>query len=68
MIKRFIIAFTGFITVVALLGVVKASQIQEMAAMDRSMPLTGVTTTTAENAEWHSTIKAIGSLLSLIHI
>ena len=62
MIKRFIIAFTGFITVVALLGVVKASQIQEMASMDRSMPLTGVTTTTAENAEWHPTIKAIGSL------
>lgn len=62
MIKRFIIAFAGFITVVALLGVVKASQIQEMAGMNMAMPLTAVTTTTAENAEWHPTIKAIGSL------
>ncbi len=62
MIKRFIIAFAGFVTVVALLGVVKASQIQEMASMDRSMPLTAVTTTTARSAEWNPTIKAIGSL------
>jgi len=62
MIKRFIIAFAGFVTVVALLGVVKASQIQEMASMDRSMPLTAVTTTIARNAEWNPTIKAIGSL------
>lgn len=62
MIKRFIIAFAGFVTVVALLGVVKASQIQEMASMDRSMPLTAVTTTIARKAEWNPTIKAIGSL------
>jgi membrane fusion protein, multidrug efflux system len=62
MIKRFIIAFAGFVTVVALLGVVKASQIQEMATMDRSTPLTAVTTTIAESAEWHPTIRAIGSL------
>lgn len=62
MIKRFIIAFTGFIAVVALLGVVKASQIQEMASMDRTEPLTAVTTTTARQAEWNPTIKAIGSL------
>ncbi len=62
MIKRFIIAFAGFITVVALLGVVKASQIQEMVGNQPQMPLTAVTTTTAENAQWHPTIKAIGSL------
>ena len=62
MIKRFIITFTGFITVVALLGVVKASQIQEMASMDRTMPLTAVTTAAARKAEWNPTIKAIGSL------
>ena len=62
MIKRFIIAFAGFITVVAFLGVVKASQIQEMMGMSQEMPLTAVTTTTAENAQWHPTIKAIGSL------
>ena len=62
MIQRFIIAFAGFITVVALLGVVKASQIQEMVGNQPQMPLTAITTTTAENAQWHPTIKAIGSL------
>ncbi len=62
MIKRFIIALTGFVTVVAVLGVVKASQIQEMAGNQPQMPLTAVTTSTAERAEWNPTINAIGSL------
>jgi len=62
MIKRFIIAVTGFISVVALLGVVKASQIKEMVGNQPVMPLTAVTTATAERAEWNPTINAIGSL------
>ncbi|GAB5559589.1 MAG: efflux RND transporter periplasmic adaptor subunit [Synoicihabitans sp.] len=62
MILRFIIALTGFVSIVAVLGVVKASQIQEMAGNQPQMPLTAVTTTTSERAEWNPTIKAVGSL------
>lgn len=62
MIKRFIIALTGFVAIVAVLGVVKASQIQEMAGNQPQPLLTAVTTTTAEAAEWNPTINSIGSL------
>lgn len=62
MIKRFIIAFTGLISVIALLGTIKAAQFQEMANMDMSMPTTAVTSAPAERAEWHATINAIASL------
>lgn len=62
MIKRFIVALTGFVAVVALLGVVKAGQIMEMAGNQPAMPLTAVTTSTAEKATWNPTVNAIGSL------
>jgi membrane fusion protein (multidrug efflux system) len=62
MIKRFLIAFTGLIAVIALLGTIKASQFQEMAKMDMTPPTTAVTSAPSERAEWHSTINAIASL------
>ncbi|MCG8649673.1 MAG: efflux RND transporter periplasmic adaptor subunit [Pirellulales bacterium] len=62
MIKRFIIALTGFVAVVAFLGGVKASQIQEMAGNQPPVPLTAVTSAMAEPAEWNPTINAIASL------
>jgi len=62
MIKRFIVALTGFVSIVALLGVVKAGQIIEMAGNQPAMPLTAVTSAMATPDEWNPTVNAIGSL------
>ena len=62
MILRFFLALVGFAAVVAVLGIVKASQIQDMAGTQPQMPLTAVTTSVATKAEWNPSIRAIGTL------
>jgi len=62
MFKKFLIAITGFILVVFLLGAVKAKQIADMTAVSHVPPPSAVTTTEAKAANWHSYINSIGTL------
>ncbi len=62
MLKRFLIVFIGFILVVAVLGFVKFTQIQEMSSMDNTPPPASVTTAEARVDTWHPVIRAIGTL------
>jgi len=62
MLKKFAIALAGFIAVVALLVVVKASQIQEMSKQDHSHPTISVATAEAQAVQWHASLSAIGTL------
>ncbi|MCF3649423.1 efflux RND transporter periplasmic adaptor subunit [Synoicihabitans lomoniglobus] len=62
MIKKFIIAFIGFILVVAALGAVKAAQIKEMMGANFGQPITAVSTAEATVQEWNPVIQSIGSL------
>ncbi|MEO6005171.1 MAG: efflux RND transporter periplasmic adaptor subunit [Opitutus sp.] len=62
MFKKFLIAIGGFIVVVASLVAVKAAQIKEMSSVSHTPPPTAVTTADAAAADWHSSVKAIGTL------
>jgi len=62
MIKKFIIAFVGFIAVVAGLGFVKVAQLKEMSSVSHVPPATAVTTTEAAAVAWHPVLKVIGTL------
>ena len=62
MIKKFLIAIFAFAGVVVLLGVVKASQIQEMMAANQAPPMTAVSTTPVIADSWHPVIRSIGTL------
>jgi membrane fusion protein (multidrug efflux system) len=62
MLKKFIIAISGFLAVVLLLGAIKVAQIKEMSGQDHSMPPTAVATIEAQAVQWNPTLKAIGTL------
>ncbi len=62
MLKKFIIALSGFAVLVLTLGAIKVAQIKEMSGMDHSMPATSVSTLAAEAVNWHPTLKSIGTL------
>ncbi|MEO7599324.1 MAG: efflux RND transporter periplasmic adaptor subunit, partial [Opitutus sp.] len=62
MFKKFLIAFAGFIVVVIALGIVKAAQIKEISSVVHTPPASAVTTADAISADWHSSVKAIGTL------
>lgn len=62
MLKKFLIAIAGFILVVLMLGAVKAKQISDMMSVSHVPPPSAVTTTEARTAQWHSYLKAIGTL------
>ena len=62
MFKKFLIAITGFILVVLLLGAVKAKQIADMSSVSHVPPPSAVTTAEAQAVQWHSYINAIGTL------
>jgi membrane fusion protein (multidrug efflux system) len=62
MFKRFLIAISGFAVVVLTLGAVKVAQIKQMSSVSHVPPPTAVTTAEAKPMEWHSYLKAIGTL------
>lgn len=62
MLKKFLIAITGFILVVITLGAVKATQIADMMSVSHVPPPSAVTTTEARAVEWHTYINSIGTL------
>jgi len=62
MIKKLIIAITGFVAVVLLLGAVKVAQIKEMTSVSHVPPPSAVTTAEALSVTWHPSIHAIGTL------
>jgi membrane fusion protein (multidrug efflux system) len=61
MLKKFAIALTGFVALVASLGWVKVAQIK-VASAPRAQPLTAVATAPARALDWHPTLNAIGTL------
>ena len=62
MIKKFVIAIAGFILVLAVLGGVKAMQIQKASSQPHVTPASSVTTVEAVEATWRQTRSAIGTL------
>lgn len=62
MFKKFLIAFAGFVVVVAALGAVKAAQIKQMSSISHEVPPTAVTSTDAKSVAWQGVISAIGTL------
>lgn len=62
MIKKFVIALSGFAAVVLLLGAVKVAQIKEMSSQDHSHPPAAVATVEAQAVQWHPTLSSIGTL------
>jgi membrane fusion protein (multidrug efflux system) len=62
MLKRFLIAVGGFAVVVLTLGAVKVAQIKKMSSVSHVPPPAAVTTAEARPMEWHSYLKAIGTL------
>lgn len=62
MLKKFIIAFGGFILVVLSLGAVKTAQIKKMMSAPHVMPTTSVSTREASAVSWHASLHAIGTL------
>lgn len=62
MLKKFVIAITGFILVVIALGVTKAAQIKEMSSAPHVMPTSAVSTIPAREVSWNPSIRAIGTL------
>ncbi len=62
MLKKFFIAFLGFLVVVLALGAVKVSQIQKMSSISHAMPPSAVTSFEAKAVSWQPVISAIGTL------
>jgi membrane fusion protein (multidrug efflux system) len=62
MFKKFIIAIGAFILVVVVLGATKAAQIKKMSSVSHVPPPSAVTTIEARSADWHTSLKAIGTL------
>ncbi len=62
MFKKFLIAITGFILVVLLLGAVKVAQIKGKSSVTHVPPPSAVTTAEAKAADWHAYINSIGTL------
>lgn len=62
MIKKFLLALTGFLLVVFTLGAVKVAQVKEMMSVSHTPPPSAVTTAEAKSVDWHPSIHAIGTL------
>ena len=62
MLKKFLIVLGGFVLVVLALGATKAAQFKAMASMSHVPPPTAVTTLEAKAVDWHTYLKAIGTL------
>lgn len=62
MLKKFIIAIAGFLAVVAILGLVKFSQIKEAMSMPHVMPPSAVTSAEAVQETWSPVLSAIATL------
>lgn len=62
MFKKFLIAIGAFILVVLVLGATKAAQIKQMSWVSHVPPPSAVTTIEARAADWHTYLKAIGTL------
>jgi membrane fusion protein, multidrug efflux system len=62
MIKKFVIAILGFAVLVLGLGAVKTAQIKKAMSVSHTPPASSVTTLEAQQVEWRSYIKAIGTL------
>jgi membrane fusion protein, multidrug efflux system len=62
MTKKFIIAISGFLLVVFILGCTKALQIKEMSSQPHVVPATAVTTIDAVEATWQPVLSAIATL------
>jgi membrane fusion protein (multidrug efflux system) len=62
MIKKFALAFTGFLVVVGLLTAIKAAQIKEMSSVVRTTPPIAVTSAKAQTAVWNPLQRSIGTL------
>lgn len=62
MFKKFLIAIGGFAVVVFTLGAIKVAQIKQMSSVSHVPPPTAVTTLEARAVDWHTYLKAIGTL------
>ncbi len=62
MFKKFLIALGAFAVIFISLGAVKVAQIKKMSSVSHVPPPTAVTTLEARAADWHTYLKAIGTL------
>jgi membrane fusion protein (multidrug efflux system) len=62
MIKQFVIALCGFAVLVLGLGAVKTAQVKKAMSTPHVQPAASVTTLEAQQLEWRTYIKAIGTL------
>ncbi len=62
MLKKFVLILGSFAVVVLTLGAVKVAQIKQMSSVSHVPPPAAVTTAEAKPVEWHSVLKAIGTL------
>ena len=62
MIKKYLLALASFIVVVAVLGAVKAAQINEVSSVVRTVPPIAVTSAVAQSVVWKPLQKSIGTL------
>jgi membrane fusion protein (multidrug efflux system) len=62
MLKKFLIVIGAFLVVVFSLAATKAAQFKQMASVSHVPPPTAVTTLEARSVDWHTYIKAIGTL------
>ncbi len=62
MIKKFIIALSGFGLVVALLVIIKGAQLKELTSVVYAPPPTAITTATVKVESWQPRIRSIGTL------
>lgn len=62
MIKKFIIALSGFAVVVVTLGAIKVAQIKELTSVNYAPPPTAITTAKVDVQSWQPQIRSIGTL------
>lgn len=62
MFKKFLIALGAFAVIFISLGAVKVAQIKKMTSVSHVPPPTAVTTLEARSVDWHTYLKAIGTL------
>ena len=62
MLKKFLSALGGFAVVALTLGAVKVAQIKKASGVSHVPPPSAVTTLEARSVDWHSYLKAIGTL------
>ena len=62
MLKKFLLALGGFAVIALTLGAVKVAQIKQASGVSHVPPPSAVTTLEAKSVDWHSYLKAIGTL------